>query len=86
MNLEIPQSDFVAWKKDPTTKFVFSYLQEIANSYKEYMVSGELISSPTGHLKLNHLRGYVDAIEEILNLEALTIEDAYEEITESPGQ
>lgn len=75
MIIEIPQSDFVAWKKDPVTNFIFKYLAEVKEHYLMLMVSKEYIGSITGHLKLNELRGYLDAIEDLLNLDVFIEED-----------
>ncbi len=64
----LPKSDFVAWKNDPSTQFIFGYLASIAAFHKEQLQSRELICSTHGQLRLSYLRGYIDAIEDVLNM------------------
>jgi hypothetical protein len=85
MMLEIAQHDFVVWKKDPVTLSVFKYLQSVADYTLEMMTGQDLISSPNGHLKLNEMRGYVNALEEIINMQSITIEETSDEISQSSG-
>lgn len=72
---EIPQSDFVAWKNDRTTKAIFKYLSEISEYTKESMLSAENIGNPNGLLRLNYLKGYLTAIEDLLMMESVSDED-----------
>lgn len=83
MNLEIAQQDFVTWKQDPVTLAVFKYLDSVAKYTLEIMTGQDLISSPNGHLKLNEMRGYVNALEEIINMQSITIEEDSDETSES---
>ena len=86
MQIEIVQSDFVAWKNDKVTKFIFKYLEDVSEFYLEKMTSKELISNPNGLLRLNELRGYVDAIQDILHLDPIeeqTIEEVENEKSNS---
>lgn len=75
----ISQPDFIAWKNDPVTKFIHEYLKEVAAYTLEKMTSKELIGNPNGLLRLNELRGYVDAIEEMLHLNPVAEEEPTEE-------
>lgn len=65
----VSKEDFYAWKSDPTTKFIFNYLSDVADFTLETMTSKDLISNKDGLLRLNYLRGYVDAIDELLHLD-----------------
>lgn len=73
--IKLEQSDFVAWKNDRTTQFIFKYLREVADYCLESMVSKDLIGNPNGLLRLNELRGYVDAIEDLLSMDPSSIVD-----------
>jgi len=82
MNIEIPEYDYAMWKKDPVTLAVFHYLESIADYSREQMTSRELVSNPNGLLRLNEIRGYITAIEDIVNMHASEpeIEDSREDI------
>jgi hypothetical protein len=71
----ISQIDFLAWKSDPVTRFIFKHLEETATVILENMTSKELIGQPNGLLKLNELRGYVDAIEDFININPIEESD-----------
>lgn len=83
MNVEIPQSDLAGWKRDPVTKAIFEYLKSIKEHYLELLTSEDLISNPNGHLRLNNLRGYVSAIEDLLNLHSTLSESDFGEDDET---
>lgn len=84
MNIEMSQHDFVMWKKDPVTLAVFKYLTSIADHYREMMTSRDIISSSDGHLRLNEMRGYLSAIEDLVNMQSITLEEDENEESESP--
>ncbi len=83
MIIEIAQADFVSWKNDQVTQFVFSHLEDVKSEILEIMTSKEYLSKQDGLLKLNQLRGYVDAIEDFINLDpAVADADAPDELLE----
>jgi hypothetical protein len=61
-------SDFVSWKNEPATKFIWQHLQNVAEIHLSQMTSRDIICSEKGLLRLNYLRGYVDAIEDFLSI------------------
>ncbi len=86
MNIEISQEDFLEWKTLSVTKFIFKYLEEVKQYTLEAMTSKEYLNNPNGLLKLNELRGYVDAIEDFTNLNpVIEDEEQNEENSESTG-
>lgn len=83
----VSQADFVAWKNDLVTKFIFKHLKDVAEFTLERMTSKELIGNPNGLLRLNELRGYVDAIEDMLNINPVSEEEGvnYDSESKSTG-
>lgn len=75
----ISQADFASWKNDPVTKFIFDYLAEVAEFTLEKMTSRELLRDPNGLLRLNELRGYVDAIQDVIHINPVVEEETREE-------
>lgn len=75
----ISQADFAAWKNDPVTKFIFRYLEEVSKFTLEKMTGRDLLTNPNGLLRLNELRGYVDAIQDVININPVVEEETREE-------
>ena len=67
--MTISKIDFIAWKSDPVTQFMFKYFEEVVKMTIQSMTNHDVLSDTNGLLILNRRRGYVDAIEEILHLE-----------------
>lgn len=60
--------EFEIWKNHPVSKFLKVYLKENVKLHESHMLSRDTLSKPEGILRLNYLRGYVDAINDILNI------------------
>lgn len=82
MIVEIAQADFVSWKNDRVTQFIFSHLEDVRAEILETMTSKDILGKQEGLLKLNHLRGYIDAIEDFINLDPVSDEELPEGLSE----
>lgn len=81
--MSIKKIDFLAWKNDLITKEVFKVLEEAKENYLLLMTGGELLSNPNGLLQLNRYKGYIEAIDDVVNI---TIEeDEEDEKSDSSG-
>lgn len=67
-NQAISTVDFIAWKNDSVSKAVFAHLKDVMEHTLETMTSKDLIGDPNGLLRLNYLRGYADAIDNVLHI------------------
>jgi hypothetical protein len=72
---KVSRADFLQWRNNVVTKEVFDVFSEMAIAVMEEMLSPQLISSPTGQLRLNELMGYRNALNEVMSFEIIESDD-----------
>lgn len=78
----ITNDDFVLWKNDLVTKQVHELIRFLLENNKVRLYADDLLNDPNGLLKQNRIKGYCEALEDVLSFNPVHFSDDSVELVE----